>query len=334
MAAPSQKFARAWYALGALLGVGACDPNVVIGTRWHVNGDAGSVASGGGALPVAGMGGVTTGAVAGDSAGIAGEAGLPFGGAGNDAGGAGGADDVPPIFSTGMEDGTVNDWDVPYTDADAGGFYADSDPPPVSSKAISHSGAYSAEVVIDTSSGADQISTSLPTDWPEGGVLQRLVLFERGSHAERLVVGLSISSRQGSQQEHRSGQWVNLPAQRLSNTPTVALFDHQYDGAKGRTIDVAPQPLIQVGVWFQIRAYLQQEDGMPSHVTLWINGQEVLDLPGATPAPHLQPLYWVVGNGGSKMTPPKSTDSPSTAPKSPRRSSDSELRCRISTLPQ
>jgi hypothetical protein len=47
--------------------------------------------------------------------------------------------------------------------------------------------------------------------------------------------------------------------------------------------------------------------GQPSQLTLWFNGEQFMSLDMATPPPDMQPMYWVIGNGGAKMTPPKST---------------------------
>ncbi|HUP83622.1 MAG TPA: hypothetical protein VM284_05460 [Candidatus Limnocylindria bacterium] len=294
---PSRKFLRTWQALVIASAIGGCDPNVVIGEKWPRG--AGGTGDIGGAPAVSGSGGA---AVAGDAvggSGIAGEPAMPIAGAMTD-GGAGGVPDDGLIFNADQENGAkLTQWDE-GPDADAGGYYADGGLP-VWSTDQHHSGEASVEVTIDTTSGVDQIAR-----------LYRRVEQPQAYYAAWFFLN----------EDHTPGTWwsvflfravkdrnksIDLWSVDLVRTPgdtlTVALFDH----ANNDSIEAQGAFPVPVRQWFQLQAYLQVAEGEPSHLTLWLDGVQFLDLKSTTPAPAMQPLYWVIGNGGSKMTPPVST---------------------------
>jgi hypothetical protein len=296
VATRSRKFLRTWQALALTLAAAGCDPNVVIGEKWPRNvgasGDSGAAAvSGSGGASVAG------GSVGGSA--IAGAPAMPIAGALND-GGAGGQPDDGLIFAADHEGSVrLSQWDE-GPDMDAGGYYADGDLP-VWSTDQHHSGEASVEVTIDTTSDTDQIAR----------------LYRRVEQPQAYYVAWFYLN-----EDHTPGTWwsiflfravkdraksIDLWSVDLVRTTddslTVALYDH----ANNESIEVQGSFPVPVRQWFQLQAYLQVAEGEPSHLTLWLDGQQFLDLPSATPAPPMQPLYWVIGNGGSKMTPPVST---------------------------
>jgi hypothetical protein len=313
VAAPSKKITRACSALGAAwLALAACDPNVVIGARWRT-GAAGTAADTGGAPPVSGSGGVAaTGApaVAGDTMGAtAGEPSMMVGGAGGDAGiGAAGEPAVAPIFFDNQQNGSLMQWDEPTSDADAGGYYADPGfPNPAFTATPAHSGDGSVKVVIDTTT-TDQISRLYRRVTDNHDAYYSAWFYLNEDHTPS--VWWSIFLFRAVQDRNNSiDLWSVDLVRTAESTLTVALFDHQYQNGKGRTVDsqLQPAPVVPVKVWFQIQAHLVQSAGQPSQLTLWLNGQQFMNLDMATTAPDMQPLYWVIGNGGSKMNPPKST---------------------------
>jgi hypothetical protein len=312
VAAPSRKLSRAGVAVGAaLLVIAACDPNVVIGARWRTV-VAGSSADTGGVPASAGTsaGGVAaSGAVAGDAiAGTAGELGMVGGAGGEAAIGAGGEPPATPIFFDNQQDGTLSLWDQPSADADAGGYYADPGfPNPTFTATPAHSGDGSVRVVIDTTN-SDQISRLYRRITDNKDAYYSAWFYLNEDHTPG--VWWSIFLFRAVQDRNASiDLWSVDLVRTADNTLSVALFDHQYQSPKGRTIDsqLQPPPVVPVKVWFQIQAHLVQNAGQPSQLTLWLNGEQFMKLDAATPVPLNQPVYWVIGNGGSKMTPAKST---------------------------
>ena len=312
MAAPSRKFSRACAGLcGALLAVIACDPNVVIGAKRHLN-IAGSSGDMGGVPAVSGSGGVgALAASSGDATGaVPGNAGMPATGTGAEAGvNAGGQPDTPPIFFDNQQNGSLMQWDEPAMDADAGGYYADTGfPLPAFAPTPAHSGDGSVKVVIDTTNVTDQIARLYRRITDNHDAYYSAWFYLNEDHTPG--VWWSIFLFRAVQDRNKSIDLWSVDLVRTANdTLTVALFDHQYQSGKGRTIDsqLLPAPIVPIQVWFQIQAHLVQNAGQPSQLTLWFNGEQFMNLDMATPAPDMQPVYWVIGNGGSKMTPPKST---------------------------
>lgn len=305
---------------GALLALAACDPNVVIGAKWRL-GQAGTSGDTGGASVAAGSGGVAgtvagTGAVAGDAVSpAAGEAGTLTGGtagtsgAGGEAGvGMAGEPAVAPIFYDDQPNGSLGLWDQPSADVDAGGFYADTaGSTPTFSSMPAHSGDGSVKVSIDTTNG-DQISRLYRRVTDNKDAFYTAWFYLNEDHTPG--VWWSIFLFRAVQDRNKSIDLWSVDLVRTpENTLTLAVFDHQYKSGAGRTIDsqLQPAPVVPIRAWFQIEAHLVQNWGQPSQLTLWFNGEQFMSLDMATAAPDQQPLYWVIGNGGAKMNPPKST---------------------------
>jgi hypothetical protein len=292
-----RKFLRTWQALVLALAASGCDPNVVIGEKWpHGTGGSGDTGGAPGASGSSGSG------VAGDSVGgvaTAGEPSIPIAGT-LSAAGAGGQPDDGLIFRADHENGLrLTQWDE-GPDADAGGYYADG-PLPVWSTDQSHSGEASVELTIDTTSDTDQIARLYRRiEQPEAYYVAWFFLNEDHTPGTWWSIFLfrAVKDRSDS-----IDLWSVDLVRSASDTLTVAVYDH----ANKKTINVQGSFPVPVRQWFQLQAYLQVAEGEPSHLTLWLDGNQFLDLPSATPAPLMQPLYWVIGNGGSKMTPAVST---------------------------
>jgi hypothetical protein len=304
---PFGKFSFGCVALGLAL---ACDPHVTIGSKWRpIEGGGGSADSGGTTNTSAGtdVGGAavggSTGGVPSNEAGQAGQAAEPT------LGGAGGAPDDGILFLADHESGNLVEWDE-GPDSDAGGYYADTGVPmPAYSEDVAHSGSGSAKIVINTDAPTDVISRLYRRiEQPDAYYRSWFYLAEDHTPNSWWSIFLfrAVKDRNAS-----IDLWsVNL-VRTSDNKLTVALFDHQYDNGnntKGRTINVTgTAPIVPVKQWFQLQASLHVAEGAPSQLTVWLDGVEVLKLADTTAAPAKQPLYWVIGNGGGKMSPTTST---------------------------
>jgi hypothetical protein len=301
VAVPYAKFLQAFsVAIAALMtATSACDPNVIIGRRLRAVTTAGTDSGndfGGGAGVVSGGGVAAVAGALAEGGSTAGESTLPVAGE-PDAGG-GQVGDPGLIFSADNE-GSLAQWDQGL--ADDGGYYSDAGmPAPVADKAEKHSGDYSALAYIDTTAG-DHISR-----------LYRRIYNREAYYSAWFYLAedhtpsnwWSIFLFRANQDRNNSDDlWsVNIARTKDKKALTVALFDHH----AAKTINVPEEPLVPVGVWFQIQAYLIQEVGKPSKLSLWLDGKQFLQLDSTTPVPAGQPVYWVIGNGGSTMSPPKS----------------------------
>jgi hypothetical protein len=300
------KLSLGCFLLAAWGGVAACDPNVVIGSKYTLveggteSGGAAPLGGGGAAgnAGTAGLAGDSVGGVPTTDGGAGGEPPLP-GGAG-----AGGEPDDGILWFGGHEDGSLIEWDE-GADDDSGGYYADADgTAPAYVTGHAHSGNGSAKLTIDTAkdNGAGRIAR-----------LYRRIETEEGYYSAWFNLA----------EDHTPSSWwsvflfravkdraksVDLWSVNLTRTSddklTVSLFDH----ATSKTIEVAdPAPIIPVGKWFELQAYLKQAHGQPSQLIVWLDGTQVFKLDDTTPTPDGQPIYWVIGNGGAKLTPAIST---------------------------
>jgi hypothetical protein len=301
---------RSSLCLGLILGQGvaACDPNVVIGARFRGAGGGSPPVSMAGTEPVTTTGGsgdggtgglpaaAGTGAVGGGGSGGA-SGGEPAGGAGGDGGEAGEPGSV--FFTADHEDGsnTLEQWNE-GPDDDAGGYYGDVDSgSPTLSTEQYHSGKASAKATIDTRGGTDQISR-----------LYRRVSADEAYYSAWFFLG----------EDHTPTRWwsfflfravqdraksIDLWSVDLiregTDELTLTLFRH----ATNSNVDIPAKPIVPVGKWFQLEAYLRAKPGEPCRLTLWLDGQEILALDDEAAPPANQPLYWVIGNGAAPFTP-------------------------------
>lgn len=273
----------------ALLVLAACDPNVVIGAKHR------PASGSGGAAGLSGMSSGATGAIGGEG-GVGGVGGV--GGAAEPSAGQGGQAEEAPLFEADHENGSLSQWDQ-GADDDSGGFYADSGSPSYSTEQA-HSGEGSAKMTIDTS-GGDRIARLYRR------VEDRQAFYSAWFYlAEDHTPGVwwSIFLFRAVEDRNASIDLWSVDLERKGDSElTIALFDHEAN----ETIDVPSQPLIPVKKWFQLQAQLIQEPGQPSQLTLWVDGVEALKLENTTAVPENQPVYWVIGNGGAKMSPTVST---------------------------
>ncbi len=302
--ASSRKFSLGCFVLAAVASVVGCDPNVVIGSKNRLN-DAGTDAGGSAGTSSGGSGGVpATGGASGEpfggapAAGDAGEGGQPpLGGAG-----AGGEPDDGIVWHADHESGSLIEWDE-GPDTDSGGYYADATSPTyVTGHARSGNG--SAKATIDTAVDPDagQIARLYRRiDTREGYYSAWFNLAE--DHAPS--AWWSIFLFRAVQDRSKS---IDLWSVNLTRTQSTKLTITLYDHVSGQNYTVpAPTPIIPVGEWFQLQAYLEQAEGEPSHLIIWLDGTRVFELEGASAPPDGEPVYWVIGNGGARMTPAVST---------------------------
>jgi hypothetical protein len=295
-----RKFGRTWQALVAVLAVAACDPNVVIGSKFRV-GSGGSTETGGSGAPAtsgtstAGLGGVPAGGS------TAGDTGVPAGGPNE--GGVGGQADDGLIFTADHENGVnLTQWDE-GPDSDAGGYYADPDAElPSYSTERAHSGNGSAKVTIDSTSGEGVIARLYRRIANDGAAYYSAWFYLEEDHTPdgwwSIFLFRAVQDRNQSV-DLWSVDLVRTAADKL----TVAVYDH----ANQKTLAAPGNPEVPVGQWFQLQAYLQVAPNQRSQLGLWLDGNQFLELSDATPPPADQPLYWVVGNGSARLNPPIST---------------------------
>lgn len=204
------------------------------------------------------------------------------------------------VFTADHEDGSgLEQWNE-GPDGDAGGYYGDEIMPSYSTEQA-HSGVGSAKLTIDTSGTTDQIARlyrRITTD--EAYYSAWFYLNEDHTPSDWWSIFLFRAVQERSQSiDLWSVDLVRLGTDQL----TLSVYRH----ATSEMLEVPSKPIVPVQQWFQLEAYLYAVQGEPSQLRLWLNGQEVLTLENDTVPPAGEPLYWVVGNGGSSMSPAIST---------------------------
>jgi hypothetical protein len=279
--------------LAALL-VAACDPNVVIGAKW-----------GAGEVPMAGTSPGTSGAATGGAAGSGGSesvGGTETAGTGGTAGDAGAPGTEGVIyFEADHEDGNLAIWDS-GPDMDAGGYYADSDPPRYTDTGPTRSGMGSVEVTIDTSTGNAPIARlyrRIEQDRAYYSAWFYLLEDHDPSSWWSIFLYRAVRDRSDS-----IDLWsVDLIRPSNEDRLTLAVYDHDL----GDDLDLLTLPTVPIGQWFQLQAYLEIADGKPTTLELWLDDQQVLARSDLREMPVGEPVYWVIGNGGDTLDPPVST---------------------------
>jgi hypothetical protein len=80
---------------------------------------------------------------------------------------------------------------------------------------------------------------------------------------------------------------------------TFSLYDHQ----SGMNVPlVSPAPVVPVSVWFQIEAFYRNAQDNSGRLTIWFNGQQIVDVSGQPMAPTPW-VEWDVDNVGENLTP-------------------------------
>jgi hypothetical protein len=269
--------------LGVLLAAG-CDPNVVIGAKFRLLDDTGGVAAVGGSAAVAGSGAQPP-SDPGSGGAVGGEAGAPS--------------DAGLYFEARHEDGSLSEWDD-GADQDAGGYYADAAPPKFSIDQA-HSGSGSAKVSIDTSSGTAPIAR-LYRRIERDHAYYSAWFYLAEDHTPS--VWWSIFLFRAGQDRNKSIDLWDIDLVRVDGDQlSLSIYDHQRD----KTIAIPSQPIIPIAKWFRIEAYLAFVKGQPTELEYWLDGAPLISLSDLSEAPAGQPMYWLVGNGGSLLTPPVST---------------------------
>jgi hypothetical protein len=277
----------------------ACDPNVVIGAKWGVSEEPAAGSNVGGSSAGTGASPNTAGSETGGGSGTPSTGGTSSNEAG--APGAAGADSTVYFEADHEGSDDLAIWDT-GPDMDSGGYYADADPPRFSADGPAHSGSGSVEVTIDTSTGTAPIAR-----------LYRRIEHDRAYYSSWFYL----------LEEHEPSTWwsiflfrarrdrsdsidlwsVDLEPVDGEDRLSLAIYDHQ----RGENLDLLALPTVPIAQWFQLEAYLEFAEGEPSQLELWLNEELVLSRSDLNEMPEGEPIYWVIGNGGSTLTPPVST---------------------------
>jgi hypothetical protein len=199
-----------------------------------------------------------------------------------------------------FEGGNLSEW----TDVMGGEAVATPSPPNTIavSTAVAHHGSYGAQLTIDAGSDGTQENAGLDR---KGGLPVAAYYSAWYYLPQTVQVGnfwlifkfrqRSVATDASTESELYDVDLVNTPGGEM----TVSLYDHRTGGSV--PLDV-PSPVVPVSVWFQIEAFYRNANDDTGRLTLWLDGQQIVDVNGKAMAPTPW-VEWDVVNVGENLTP-------------------------------
>ena len=199
------------------------------------------------------------------------------------------------------EDGTFDEW----TAMMGGGFNA-MPPSPANSIMVSserpHHGMFSAKLSIATTADMVPATTSLArrTGLPPEAYFSAWYYLPQSVNVGVYWVIMKFRTRQIADDPTTAGELYDLNLKTLPNgTMSLRLYDHRMGiGDVPQKVD----PVVPVGKWFQIEVYYNNAQDAMGHLTLWLDGNQVLDVNGKAMGPSPW-VGWEASSIGVNLTP-------------------------------
>jgi hypothetical protein len=199
-----------------------------------------------------------------------------------------------------FEGGNLNEW----TGVAGGAAQATPSPPNTISvsTAAAHHGSYGAQLTIDAGPDGIQENAGLVR---KGGLPVAAYYSAWYYLPQTVSVGtfwliFKLRQRAVADDPTTEGELYDVD---LIDTPggemTVSLYDHRI--AANVPLDVA-SPIVPISVWFQVEAFYRNADDDTGRLTLWLDGQQIVDVNGKAMAPTPW-VEWDVVNVGENLTP-------------------------------
>ncbi len=204
------------------------------------------------------------------------------------------------LWSALFEGGTFGEW----TGVSGGAVNANPTPPDtiVVSSNYAHHGRYAAELTIDAGPDGTQENAGLVR---KGG-LPVQAYYSAWYYLPRTVtVGtfwiiFKFRSRIDASDPSTENEFYDLELLNADDgSLTLLLYDHQ----SGKDVPlVSPAPVVPVSAWFQVEAFYRNAQDDSGRLTIWLDGQPVVDVTGQPMAPTPW-VEWDAVNVGENLTP-------------------------------
>jgi len=199
-----------------------------------------------------------------------------------------------------FEGGNLNEW----TGVPGGAAQATPSPPNTIAvtTAAAHHGSYGAQLTIDAGPDGVQENAGLDRkgDLPVAAYYSAWYYLPQTVSVGTFWLIFKFRQRTVADDPSTEGELYDVD---LINTPggemTVALYDHRI--AADVPLDVA-SPIVPISVWFQVEAFYRNADDDTGRLTLWLDGQQIVDVNGKAMAPTPW-VEWDVVNVGENLTP-------------------------------
>lgn len=207
------------------------------------------------------------------------------------------------LWTARFEGGTLDEW----TGAPGGAVSVLPSPPgriQVSSDHV-HSGQFAAELFIEAGPGAGQQDAVLARQagLPAAGYYSAWYNLPVTVQVSGFWVIFKLRQRAVADDPATTGELFDID---LVNAADGGMTLQVFDFRSGTAIPPTVPVVVPVGAWFQIEAYYRNAPDASGALTVWFNGQAVLDLRGAatSPTPWIE---WDVVSVGQDLTPAAAT---------------------------
>jgi len=202
------------------------------------------------------------------------------------------------LWSATFETGSFSEWLTA-----PGGAVSPPAPPNVAEIATDrvHRGGFAARLTIDAAAGAGQQSVSLVRK----GSLPTEAYYSAWYYLPRTVtvngywVLSKIRKRDVADDPASEGELFDID---LVSMPTGEMGLQLYDHRSQDNAPLLANPVVPVGVWFQLEAFYRAAADDTGRFALWFDGTEVVELSGSPTSPTAW-VEWSVDNLGEDLDP-------------------------------
>lgn len=196
------------------------------------------------------------------------------------------------LWTARFEGATFDEWTV-----EGGGAEAYPTPPNLLeiSEERARRGRFAAKLTIDAATEQQQTSQLvLRRDLPPDAYYSAWYYLPRSVNVETFwVIAKFRTELAATADELYDLDLVNLPGGEM----TLVLYDHRLPGR----VPLELEPVVPVGQWFQVEARFRNVPDDRAHVTVWVDGRRIVDLPG-TVSPGAPWLEWYACSIGARLS--------------------------------
>jgi hypothetical protein len=205
------------------------------------------------------------------------------------------------VLWTALFENDTDEWANPSINATADAFPSSADTIVVSTS-YAHHGRYAAVLTIDAGTDGTQQNAGLSRKGglPVEAYYSAWYYLPETIHVGNFWIVFKFRLRTDATDANTENEFYDLELTNAADgSLTLLLYDHQSDA---NVPIITPAPVVPVGVWFQIEAFYRNAQDDSGRLTIWLNGQPVVDVSGQPMAPTPW-VEWSVVNVGENLTP-------------------------------
>jgi hypothetical protein len=165
-----------------------------------------------------------------------------------------------------------------------------------------HGGSYAAKFTIDTSDGMDHTARAYRRTAPGPAYYSAWFYFNENHASFVWWTTFLFRALTDPQNVETAVNLWDIGVERRPNGELALLF---FDHMTLADIHAPADNVVPVGRWVHLEAYFEYAPPQSTHITIWQDGNQVMDLKNLGPASS-DHLYWAIGNGANGLAPPVS----------------------------